>query len=277
MKTRSLARFSPLLVTALVLAAAGFAGAQEAAAAGGGAAPHSKSFFTILKEGGLIMIPLFGFSVAMVWLIIDCSMRTGLKKLMPEEDLETLRDFFRSGDYVGAYQSTLERGSAFNNVARAGLINVGDGKAATEEGIVDAFAHEQSKVSTRISYLSVIGVCTPMVGLVGTVTGMIKAFDSLGAGNVAANTGTLAAAIGEVLIATASGLIVAIPAFMAFYFLRNRLIGNLAEVQSEIGNLFRKFPYHLAEGVHIGDQELYANAPNWVEGASTAAAGAPAL
>src|SRR6478609_1756128 len=132
MKTRSLARFSPLLVTALVLAAAGFAGAQEAAAAGG-AAPHSKSFFTILKEGGWIMIPLFGFSVAMVWLIIDCSMRTGLKKLMPEEDLETLRDFFRSGDYVGAYQSTLERNSAFNNVARAGLINVGDGKAATEE------------------------------------------------------------------------------------------------------------------------------------------------
>ncbi|RYD34817.1 MAG: MotA/TolQ/ExbB proton channel family protein [Verrucomicrobiaceae bacterium] len=277
MKTRSLARFSPLLVTALVLAAAGFAGAQEAAAAGGGAAPHSKSFFTVIKEGGWIMIPLFGFSVAMVWLIIDCSMRTGLKKLMPDEDLETLRDFFRSGDYVGAYQSTLERNSAFNNVARAGLINVGDGKAATEEGIVDAFAHEQSKVSTRISYLSVIGVCTPMVGLVGTVTGMIKAFDSLGAGNVAANTGTLAAAIGEVLIATASGLIVAIPAFMAFYFLRNRLIGNLAEVQSEIGNLFRKFPYHLAEGVHIGDQELYANSPNWVEGASTAAAGAPAL
>lgn len=277
MKTSSLARFSPLLITALILAAAGFAGAQEPAAAAAAEA-HSKNFFHVLMDGGWIMIPLAGFSIAMVWLIIDCSMRTGIKKLMPVDDLETLRDFFRGGDYVGAYQSTLERSSCFNNVARAGLINVGDGKSATEEGIGDAFAHEQSRISTRISYLSVIGVCTPMVGLVGTVTGMIKAFGSLGAGNVAQNTGTLAAAIGEVLVATASGLVVAIPAFMAFYFLRNRLIGNLAEVQSEIGNLFRKFPYHLAEGVHIGDQELYANAPNWVEGASTAtaAAGAPA-
>ncbi|MES2706339.1 MAG: MotA/TolQ/ExbB proton channel family protein [Verrucomicrobiota bacterium] len=277
MKTSSIARFSPLLITALVLAAAGFAGAQEAAPAAGAAAPHSKSFFTILKEGGWIMYPLAGFSVAMVWLIIDCSMRSGLKKLMPEDDLETLRDYFRSGDYVGGYQSTLERNSCFNNVARAGLVNVGDGKSATEEGIAEAFAHEQSKVSTRISYLSVIGVCTPMVGLVGTVTGMIAAFNTLGAGNVAQNTGSLAAAIGEVLVATASGLFIAIPAFMAFYFLRNRLIGNLAEAQAEIGNLFRKFPYHLAEGVHIGDQELYANAPNWVEGAGTAAAGAPAV
>jgi len=48
------------------------------------------------------------------------------------------------------------------------------------------------------------------------------------------------------------------------------------EVEAEIGNLFRKFPYHLAEGVHIGDQELYANAPNWVEGSNAGLDAAPA-
>lgn len=274
MNVRSLTRLTPLLAIAFMLAAAGLASAQEAAAAGPASVPEAKSLWTVLKEGGWIMFPLAGFSIAMVWLIIDCTMRTGIKKLLPDDDLENLRNYFRSGDYVGAYQSTLERNSCFNNVVRAGLINVGDGKTATEEGISDSLAHEQSKVATRTSYLSVIGVCTPMVGLVGTVTGMIRAFNTLGAGNVAANTGSLAAAIGEVLVATASGLFIAIPAFMAFYFLRNRIIGNLAEVQAEVGNLFRKFPYHLAEGVHIGDQELYANAPNWVEGA---AVGVPAV
>jgi biopolymer transport protein ExbB len=104
-----------------------------------------------------------------------------------------------------------------------------------------------------------------MIGLIGTVTGMIRAFKELGGGNVAGNADKLAAAIGEVLVATASGLFVAVPAFMAYYFLRNRLQNSMQEVEYEGFNLFRKLPYHLAEGVHIGDQELYANAPNWVD------------
>ena len=155
-------------------------------------------------------------------------------------------------------------------MARVGLVTVGDGKSATEHALAESIISEQSKISNRISYLSVIGVCTPMVGLLGTVFGMISAFEALGGGGATQNTGALAQAIGHVLVATASGLFVAIPAFMSFYFLRNRLMGGMNDVESEIGNLFRKFPYHLAEGVHIGDQELYANAPNWVEGASDA-------
>jgi biopolymer transport protein ExbB len=274
MKVRSPARYTPLLITAFIVFAAGAASAQEVAAK----APEviKRSLFQVLKDGGLIMFPLLGFSVAMMWLIVDCAMRTGLKRLMPAEDLDRLRDNFRSGDYVGAYQGTLENNSVVNNIARVGLVTVGDGKSATEHSIAESILQEQSKISNRISYLSVIGVCTPMVGLLGTVFGMIDAFESLGGGGATQNTGALASAIGHVLVATASGLFVAIPAFMSFYFLRNRLMGGMNEVEAEVGNLFRKFPYHLAEGVHIGDQELYANAPNWAEGGSTSFAGAPA-
>jgi biopolymer transport protein ExbB len=274
MKSRLPARFTPLLISSFTLLAAGAATAQEVATK----APEvvKRSLFQVLKDGGLIMFPLAGFSIAMVWLIIDCAQRTGLGRLMPIADLERLRDNFRAGDYVGAYQGTLENNSVLNNIARIGLVTVGDGKSATEHSIAESIAQEQSKISNRISYLSVIGVCTPMVGLLGTVFGMIDAFESLGGGGATQNTGALASAIGHVLVATASGLFVAIPAFMAFYFLRNRLMGGMNEVETEVGNLFRKFPYHLAEGVHIGDQELYANAPNWAEGGSTALAGAPA-
>jgi biopolymer transport protein ExbB len=249
--------------------------AQEAAAA---AAPTvvKRSLFEVLKDGGLIMFPLAAFSVAMVWLIIDCAQRSGIKRLIPAEDLEKLHNSFRAGDYVGAYQTTLENNSVINNVARVGLVTVGDGKSATEHALAESIISEQAKISNRISYLSVIGVCTPMVGLLGTVFGMISAFEALGGGGATQNTGALAQAIGHVLVATASGLFVAIPAFMAFYFLRNRLMGGMNEVEAEIGNLFRKFPYHLAEGVHIGDQELYANAPNWVEGSNAELDAAPA-
>lgn len=266
MKDSRLFRFLFIAATTLFFSAT-FAAAQEAAKI------HEKNLWDQLVMGGIVMIPLAGFSIAMVWLIIDGSQRSSLKRMMPEPDLEKLRNFFRAGDYVGAYQACVDNPNALTNIVRAGLVNVGDGKDATEDGILAETAREQSRQSTRISYLSVIGVCTPMVGLLGTVVGMIKAFGELGQGGAGAtqNTEGLSNAIGEVLMATASGLFIAIPAFMGFFFLRNRLQGAIHEVENEVGNLFRKYPYHLAEGVHVGDQELYANAPAWVEGAGAEA------
>ncbi|HWB07420.1 MAG TPA: MotA/TolQ/ExbB proton channel family protein [Verrucomicrobiales bacterium] len=260
--------FRALSVAALfLLSSAPFAAAAEAKEFG------EKSLWDMLVLGGPVMILLAAFSIAMVWLIIDGAQRSSMKRLMPEADVERARNFFRAGDYVGAYQASADNPSGFNNVIRAGLVNVGDGKDATEDAILSEVAREQSRQSTRLSYLSVIGVCCPMVGLLGTVIGMIKAFGALGKGGAGAtqNTGELSEHIGEVLVATASGLFVAIPAFMGFYFLRNRLQGAIHDLENEVGNLFRKFPYHLAEGVHVGDQELYANAPVWIEGAGAEA------
>jgi biopolymer transport protein ExbB len=261
--------FSTLIITAPL------ASAQEEEKKAGNAMSE-KSLWQTLVLGGWVMIPLAGFSIAMLWLIIDGAQRSSLKRMMPEGDVEKARNFFRAGDYVGAYQSCVDNPHAFNNILRAGLINIGDGKEATEDGLLSETVREHTRQSTRLSYLSVIGVCTPMVGLLGTVVGMIKAFGELGQGGAGAtqNTEGLSEAIGEVLVATASGLFIAIPAFMGFFFLRNRLQGAVHEVENEIGHLFRKFPYHLAEGVHVGDQELYANAPAWVEGAAGAEAAA---
>src|SRR5207237_10813928 len=118
-------------------------------------------------------------------------------------------------------------------------------------------AKDKSAMQTYISDLSVIGDCTPMIGLLGTVTGMIKAFAKLGASGIGDPSG-LSAAIGEVLVATASGLIIAIPAFGAFYFLRTRATASLHYVQDIINQLFRKMPYESLSGVHLGDEELYA-------------------
>ena len=66
------------------------------------------------------------------------------------------------------------------------------------------------------------------------------------------------------LVATASGLIIAIPAFGAFYFLRNRAAASLHKIQDIINSLFRKMPYESLAGVHLGDDELYAAIPNWL-------------
>ena len=113
---------------------------------------------------------------------------------------------------------------------RVGIGLLGEGKQVAEEGMIGELAKENSPMQTYISYLSVIGVCTPMIGLLGTVTGMIKAFAKLGSTGIGDPSG-LSAAIGEVLVATASGLVIAIPAFGAFYFLRNRAAGSIHHIQ----------------------------------------------
>ncbi len=130
-------------------------------------------------------------------------------------------------------------------------------------------------MNTYISYLSVIGVCTPMIGLLGTVTGMIKAFATLGQSGIG-DPSSLSSAIGEVLVATASGLFIAIPAFGAYYYLRNRAAAAVHHIQDVLNQLFRKMPYEQLAGVHIGDEELYANTPNWLVAAPAVdPAGAP--
>jgi biopolymer transport protein ExbB len=244
--------------------AAAFAQEAEATPAAPAAATSHKTLFEMIKEGGWVMFPIGACSILTLYLIGDGVMRTSRKKAIPPEQLETLRAYFRAGQYVEAYQYCRATPSPLTNVVRVGLSLLGEGKIISEEGMLGELAKENSKLQTWISYLSVIGVCTPMIGLVGTVTGMIKAFATLGSSGIG-DPSSLSAAIGEVLVATASGLIIAIPAFGSFYYLRNRAAGIIHDIQDNMGSLFRGLPYERAAGVHIGDEELYAADPSWLQ------------
>ncbi|MBK8094809.1 MAG: hypothetical protein IPK32_23295 [Verrucomicrobiaceae bacterium] len=68
------------------------------------------------------------------------------------------------------------------------------------------------------------------------------------------------------LVATATGLVIAVPAFLVFYFLRNRLQGGMGVLQEVVSALFRKMPYDHLKGAHVGEEEFYAAVPNWVAG-----------
>lgn len=268
-----------LICTFLVTAALQFtapfvmaeAAAPDAAAAGSTPAKIVKheSLWDEIVKGGWVMIPIAICSIAMIWLITDCIMRSSPKRLAPEPHIIGTRDLFRMGDYVGAYQFCKNNPSPFSDTVRVGLSYAGDGQTATEEALLGEVGKVSAQVQTRINYLSVLGVCTPMIGLVGTVTGMIKAFKTLGADGIG-SPDKLAAAIGEVLVATASGLFIAIPAFMFFYFLRNRLQGSIHTFQDVVVSLFRKMPYEHLKDCHVGEEEFFAATPNWVEGAQPA-------
>lgn len=258
LKPRHLA--SLLLVSLCLLASPALA---QSPAPAPGENVHGKTLWEQIKEGGWVMFPIALCSVATLYLIGDGILRTAPKKVAPPELEQKVKELFRNGDYVGAYKFTRENPSPLTNVLRVGIGLLGEGKEVSEEGMTGELSKENSSMQTYISYLSVIGVCAPMIGLLGTVTGMIKAFAKLGSSGIGDPSG-LSAAIGEVLVATASGLIIAIPAFGAFYFLRNRAAASLHRVQDIINSLFRKMPYESLAGVHLGDDELYAAIPNWL-------------
>jgi biopolymer transport protein ExbB len=246
--------------------------AQEAAPAAGETKTTvtQKRWIDKWNEGGAIMYPLLACSVIMIWLIVDLWMRTGIAKMAPNAQIQQMQDLFRAGDYVGAYQFAKNNPSPFCDAARVTLSYIGDGQEATEYALLDGVNKINSATQTRINYLSVIGVCSPMIGLTGTVMGMMKAFEKL-AGGGGTDPSQLSGAIGEVLIATASGLIIAIPAFMMFYVLRNKLQSTVHEVQELLTALFRKMPYAQLKDCHVGEEEFYAAAPNWITGGAASA------
>lgn len=209
------------------------------------------------------MVPIGACSVLTVFLCGDGWNRTSSKRTAPPEQVLEVKRLFRQGDYVSVYTFCKDNPSPLTNVLKAGTGMLGDGKNSVEEAIAGALHQESSRLNTYISYLSVIGVCTPMIGLLGTVTGMIKAFANLGTSGIGDPAG-LSAAIGEVLVATASGLLIAIPAFGMFYLLRSRSASAMHLVQDLMHELFRKMPYEHLCGLHISGEELFAAIPNWV-------------
>jgi biopolymer transport protein ExbB len=258
-------RFLPVVTVLALLTAAPAVFAQDpVAGASETAAPvqHTKTMMEVFHEGGWVMYPLMFCSVALIWLTVDLWMRTNLKKMAPPAQVAQVQDLFRIGDYVGAYQFCKNNDSYFCDVARVTLSFSGEGHEALEGAMYSELNKVNSVIQTRINYLSVLGVCTPMIGLVGTVTGMMNAFATLGTSGVG-DPSKLAGAIGEVLVATASGLAVAVPAFIIFYFLRNRLQGAMNGLTDVVSGLFRKMPYEHLKGAHVGEEEIYAAIPNW--------------
>ncbi len=252
-----------IIAIAIIVPVATFA--QEAAAdAAAGAAEGEKSetFLDTLAQGGWVMWIILVASIALVWLSVDGFLRSATKKVFPQEHIDAIRSEFKAGNYNGAYDFCCRNRSSITDIVRCGLAFLPDGKAMTEEAIFSEIMRIKGGFDTRISYLSVIGVCGPMIGLLGTVTGMKGAFGALSTEG-AGNAGALAAHIGEVLVATASGLAVSIPAFILYYLLRSRVAERIHDMQEVITGLFRKMPYEKFEGKKVGDSEIYAADPVW--------------
>ncbi|MBI4027648.1 MAG: MotA/TolQ/ExbB proton channel family protein [Verrucomicrobia bacterium] len=261
-------------------AAAPAAGGEAAGGEAGGEhkKQEAKTLWGIIKEGGWIMFPLSLISMWCTALIIEGFVRIRLPNFAPPDLILQLKTAFAEENYQQAWRLCKSRSTFLTNTLRYGLERIGRGRVACESAISEHSLKESMIFKTKISYLSTIGVISPMVGLLGTVTGMIKAFQTLGAGGIG-DPSLLAAAIGEVLIATATGLLVAIPAFFLYYFFRNRLQSVIVLSEDVMNQLMTDVKYDELQGIKIGESleaELGGGAAAPAAAAPAAAAPAPA-
>lgn len=242
-----------------------FALAPFARAAEEGASAESMSIIETILHGGplivFIWICILATSVTMVTFIIQLFLQLRNEVVAPKALVDSLRNSIQSGNYQEAWEICKANKAYLALVLSGALERLGRGKEATELAIIEHGQREAQVFKTKNSYLSVIGVVAPMIGLLGTVIGMMGAFAVLGTSGVA-DPRALALRIGEVLMATASGLFLAIPAFIFYYFFRNKTSIVVLYADDQINRLLEDIPFAELDGIKIGESfEAGAGAP----------------
>lgn len=190
------------------------------------AAVQGTGFIQMVRESGFMGIflwmALLAVSIAGLWLCIDSFVKIQHKKIVPEALVSKVREAMEQGDVMKALDHCEEEPGPLANILSAGFSNVEEGFEVIQDSIAVAADLESEKLMQKVAYLNLVGNMSPMLGLLGTVQGMILAFKNLAMGSGAAGSSLLALNISQALYTTAAGLCIAVPAVGFYYFFRNR-------------------------------------------------------
>jgi len=200
------------------------------------------NLFEIVTSGGPLMVPIALCSVLALAFMVERSVRLRRGRLASrefhDELVKTLRD---QGSPAGlALCETTTTSQA--RILAAGLRRVDAEWLEREKAVEDAGSREVDRLSANLRPLVVIGMIAPLLGLLGTVWGMIESFATISSGDGLGSPESLAGGISQALVTTAAGLVVAIPAQAAYYFFKSRIDGfvrRTEDLYAEVSDLLR--------------------------------------
>jgi biopolymer transport protein ExbB len=213
--------------------------------------PESKemmSLWQIVQSGGLAMIPLGVLSVIGLMLVVVYlfSLRNGA--IVSRRYMATADALLRKGDYLGLLAVSNRHGQAVARVmARTLDFLTKNPKASFAEAREIASTEgtrQAAALNQQITYLADIGTIAPMIGLFGTVIGMIKAFTAVASDIASTRPMLLAHGVAEALVTTAAGLMIGIPAMAAYSYFRGRVQGLIAELEAAATQLLALLGAH---------------------------------
>jgi len=216
--------------------------AAEAAAAEEEAA-QQLTFGELIKQGGVTMIPLGLMSVAMFYFIIRNILLLREKQLLRADLKPEIEGKLSQRDIAGVREICQANPSLMTSVLDGGLERISEqdeDMGHVLEAIEEAGNEQMVTFMKPINYLSIIGGTAPMLGLLGTVSGMIKAFQNIAAGGMG-KPEVLAGNIGEALITTATGLIIAIPAMITYFIFKNNFIKSMSTMGRMVGHFMNVY------------------------------------
>jgi biopolymer transport protein ExbB len=202
--------------------------------------------FELLKAGGILMVPILACSIIALAIILERFYTLRPSRVTPQQTINELWRWIKKKELNSRKLKALQGSSPLGRILAGGLMNAKHGREIMKESI----EHEASQVihdlERFLNPLGTIATITPLLGLLGTVIGMIKVFAEIQLAGVG-NAGNLAGGISEALITTASGLSVAIPALICHRYFIRRVDELVVGMEQEA--------IKLVEVVH-GDREI---------------------
>ena len=181
-----------------------------------------RGFVEWFKLGGPLMYVFLLISFFGLAWVVHCALVLRRSQILPQKFMEAVSSHLAQSDLPGAAAACEQTRCAFGRVLQAGMRKAMESPEKVREAVGAAGSRESAHLLQKISYLANVGTISPMLGLLGTVFGMIMAFNIISSGEV--RPYLLAAAIAQAMVTTAAGLVIGIPALAVYFYLRGRLL-----------------------------------------------------
>lgn len=201
------------------------------------------SFWSLIVDGGYIMIPIALLLVVSIYILIERTIAISRAQKEDPSFMKRIRDYIHEGDLESAENLCRKTDTPYARLIRKGVTRIGRPMNDLLVAIENTGNIEVARLGKGLTWLSTTAAGAPMLGFLGTVTGMIEAFFSLEKAGTAANITVLAGGIYQALVTTVAGLVVGIVALFAYNYLVsrvNRVMNNLETKSMEFMDLLNE-------------------------------------
>lgn len=188
--------------------------------------------FELIKAGGWLMVPIIVCSIVAMTIIIERLWMLRSARVVPENLVAQVWQLHRDGKLSSAHIATVRDGSPLGRILAAGLVNRNHSREIMKESIEESGRQVVAQLERYLNTLGTIASIAPLLGLLGTVIGMIKVFSAITIAGVG-NPTVLAGGISEALLTTAAGLSVAIPSLMFHRYFNGRVDRLVVKMEEE--------------------------------------------
>lgn len=197
---------------------------------------------SLIEKGGIMMYPILFCSILIVGIGIERAYNLRRKNIINTEFLKNVRNHWDWKDVQLGLQLCNSHDNSLARILKNGLLRFGGKLDEIERAIEGAGQHEASLMNSNLRVLGAVANITPMMGLLGTVFGMIKAFNVISQSGTG-NPGLVASGISEALITTAAGMVVGIPALALYHYFRGKIDRYVFEMEEISFQLVEELSY----------------------------------